>query len=85
VPHTITLHPGDTLEFKAVVRTRSVAIADLQSIEYETVESSDGPPSKRIVFWAPSGKIRVSADFEGIYELIAAIRSKNPGVKIRRT
>lgn len=74
LPRVIILHPSDMLEFRAPMRTRTVAVGDLQSI-------SCGWSMTR--FRHPGGEIELVQQFDGFHELIATIKSKNPGVTLR--
>ena len=77
VPQTIVRHPEGTLEFKAPLRRRVVAIGDLRAIE--PIPNQFG----MLRFRHGSGKVNVLSQFDGFHELIADIKSTNPNIEIR--
>lgn len=77
VPQAIVHHFDDRLEFKAPIRTRSLSIAELRSIE--PVPNQFG----MLRFSHANGKINILNQFDGFHELIAVIKAKNPNVQIR--
>lgn len=73
-PQVVILHPDETLEFKAPLRTRTVPVGDLQAISRVL---------GYIVFRYPGGEIEILENFAGFPELVATISSRNPSVKLR--
>ena len=76
LPHTIVHHPDDTLEFRSLMRTRIVRIADLQVIE---------PVPGQLGFFRfrhSNGKLVALLQFDGFHELLREIRTKNPQVRL---
>ena len=76
LPTAIAHHPDDRLEFRSVVRTRIVPIRELTSIE--PVPNQFGFFRFRHV----NGQVVALIHFDGFHELIAAIKAKNPGVRL---
>ena len=76
-PQAIIHQADDTLVFKAPIRSRSVAIAELRAIE--PVPNQFG----MLRFRHTNGKVNVLNQFDGFHELITAIKTKNPDVELR--
>ncbi|MGH9379842.1 MAG: hypothetical protein ACRD2Z_04435 [Thermoanaerobaculia bacterium] len=74
LPQVIILRADDTLEFKAPLRTRIVAIGELRSISGRF---------GMLEFRHPGGKIAVIDQLHGWDGLITAIESRNPNVRIQ--
>lgn len=76
LPQSIVLREDDLLEFRAPIRTRTIPIADLESIE--------PVPNQFGFFKIKSSRTSVTVlmQFDGFHELVATLKAKNPKLSL---
>jgi len=77
IPHRITVHADDQIEFVSILRRKQFLPLEIKSIK---------PEASQFGFLAVKtnrGKVRLLNQFDGFHEFLTNLKAKNPSVELR--
>ncbi len=78
IPHKITFHQDETVEFTSVLRSRTIPLPEIVSIKPE------GTISGFLVVRTEGSKIGLLAQFDGFHDFVTRLKAVNPLAELRR-
>lgn len=81
LPYRITVVPGQSLEFKSLIKVRTVRVAELVSIEPRSLQVQIGISGYALNF--RDGRILFPGQFTGLHVLLTELEAANPALEIR--